>query len=111
MNLHVVVSMDPGNELFRSRCESNPALITRASVQWLEGWSSKGMRAIAEAKLQDLLNSSQDVAGAAKAAKKGVAAPAADLDVMGSMVSMHNMMGEARLRGGDLGEAAGLRAG
>lgn len=52
INLHVVVSMDPSNELFRSRCESNPALITRASIQWLETWSNKGMNEISAAKLK-----------------------------------------------------------
>lgn len=44
--------MDPSNELFRSRCESNPALITRASIQWLETWSNKGMNEISAAKLK-----------------------------------------------------------
>lgn len=52
INLHLVVSMDPSNELFRSRCESNPALITRASIQWLETWSNKGMNEISAAKLK-----------------------------------------------------------
>ena len=51
LNLHVVVSMDPANELFRSRLESNPALITRASVQWLDAWSGQGMMDIGRAKL------------------------------------------------------------
>ena len=51
LNLHVVVSMDPANELFRSRLESNPALITRASVQWLDAWSGRGMADIGKAKL------------------------------------------------------------
>lgn len=44
--------MDPSNELFRSRCESNPALITRASVQWLESWSVRGMKDIAAARIK-----------------------------------------------------------
>ena len=43
--------MDPANELFRSRLESNPALITRASVQWLDAWSGQGMMDIGRAKL------------------------------------------------------------
>ena len=43
--------MAPANELFRSRLESNPALITRASVQWLDAWSGRGMADIGKAKL------------------------------------------------------------
>lgn len=42
-NLHIAVSMDPSNDQFRPRCESNPALFTRCSMQWLEAWSNKGM--------------------------------------------------------------------
>ncbi|KAG1663699.1 hypothetical protein FOA52_013267 [Chlamydomonas sp. UWO 241] len=89
-NLHVVVSMDPSNDLFRSRCESNPALITRASVQWLESWSHSGMSAIAAAKMEEMLNESQDVRAAMQASmsQKGPSA-----DIVGSMVQMHAMMG------------------
>ncbi len=48
-NLHIVVSCDPSNEHFRGRCEANPALFTRCSVQWLEPWSTKGLQQIAGA--------------------------------------------------------------
>lgn len=46
------------------RCESNPALITSASVQWLDQWSSVSMGAIASAKMEEMLNESQDVRAA-----------------------------------------------
>mgnify|MGYP001807110782 CR=1 FL=1 len=60
-NLHIVVSMDPSNEMFRSRCEANPALFTRCSVQWLEGWSVKGLQQIAAARLTELVESSPEL--------------------------------------------------
>ncbi len=60
-NLHIVVSMDPSNEMFRSRCEANPALFTRCSVQWLEGWSIKGLQQIAAARLTELVESSPEL--------------------------------------------------
>ena len=58
-NLHIAVSMDPSNELFRPRCESNPALFNRCSVQWLEAWSAKGMAYIPDIRMQEMFNSSK----------------------------------------------------
>lgn len=51
-NLHVALSMDPSNELFRPRCEANPALLTRAALQWLPAWSPKGLAHISHVRLQ-----------------------------------------------------------
>lgn len=51
-NLHIAVSMDPSNELFRPRCESNPALLTRCAVQWLGAWGTHGMAHIAHTRME-----------------------------------------------------------
>jgi hypothetical protein len=61
------------------RCESNPALITRASIQWLEAWSNGGMKAIADSKFKDVMANSQDVTAA-------MAAQGSGMDIVGSMV-------------------------
>lgn len=60
-NLHIAVSMDPSNDQFRQRCEANPALFTRCSVQWIEGWTTKGMAQIAGARLEELVASSPEL--------------------------------------------------
>ncbi|KAJ9505746.1 hypothetical protein QJQ45_029247, partial [Haematococcus lacustris] len=54
-NLHVVVSMDPANELFRARCESNPALLTGCALQWLEAWGPQGSAHIPRVRLQQVM--------------------------------------------------------
>eukprot|EP00899_Mesostigma_viride_P029629 jgi/Mesvir1/9851/Mv22388-RA.1 len=54
-NLHVVLSMDPRNPLYELRCESNPALFTRCSVQWLGTWQPSGMQFVPRALLKDTL--------------------------------------------------------
>lgn len=51
-NLHIVISMDPSNEMFRGRCESNPALLTRCGVQWLGPWTVAGASHIANVRMQ-----------------------------------------------------------
>ena len=43
--------MDPSNELFRLRCESNPALYTACAIQWIDSWGEKGMGHIAQTRL------------------------------------------------------------
>ncbi|KXZ45909.1 DHC7 protein [Gonium pectorale] len=60
-NLHIVVSMDPTNDQFRARCEANPALFTRCSVQWIEAWSTKGLQQIAGARLKELVSGSKEL--------------------------------------------------
>ncbi|CUG03846.1 Hypothetical protein, putative [Bodo saltans] len=54
-NLRVCIIMDPRNELFRSRCQANPGLLTCCSVQWLGTWSSDGTRSICKQNLQDVI--------------------------------------------------------
>nr|ADI46936.1 DHC1bm [Volvox carteri f. nagariensis] len=85
-NLHIVVSMDPANDQFRTRCEANPALFTRCSVQWIEGWSTKGLQQIAGARLQEL------VSGSLELSKLG-----AD-NLVGHMVHIHMNCGSVSTR-------------
>eukprot|EP00967_Tisochrysis_lutea_P004021 scaffold4807_cov26-Tisochrysis_lutea.AAC.1 len=51
-NLHIAISMDPSNDLFRPRCESNPALLSRCAVQWLDRWSDSTKTHIARMRLK-----------------------------------------------------------
>ena len=55
-NLHVALSMDPTNDSFLLRCESNPAIYTRCAILWDGGWSDNGMREVSRSVLADLLN-------------------------------------------------------
>lgn len=61
--LHIAVSMDPSADSFRQCCEANPALTSLCSVQWLEGWSDKGMTQIAAVRLQEALKDTPELAG------------------------------------------------
>jgi len=54
-NLHIVASMDPTNSNFLLRCESNPALYTRCSIQWLDAWSEQSLDDVARMSLKDVL--------------------------------------------------------
>ena len=54
-NLHIVISMDPQNSNYQARCESNPALFTHCSVQWLDSWSASGMVAVAQTQLREAM--------------------------------------------------------
>ncbi|MEW5298927.1 MAG: hypothetical protein WDW36_001997 [Sanguina aurantia] len=66
-HLHVAVSMDPSNEEFRQRCESNPALFTRCDIQWLDGWSTQGMVHISSLKLEAIFSGSSELTANASA--------------------------------------------
>jgi dynein heavy chain 2 len=55
--LHVALSMDPSDSQWAVRCESNPALFTRCSVHWMDGWSDVGMRAVPRTRLKEVLAS------------------------------------------------------
>ncbi|KAK3283536.1 hypothetical protein CYMTET_8768 [Cymbomonas tetramitiformis] len=59
-NLHVVLSMDPSNPDFVMRCESNPALFTRCSIQWMEAWSKDALQAVPNMILKECFDASQD---------------------------------------------------
>ena len=54
-NLHIVISMDPQNSNYQARCESNPALFTHWSVQWLDSWPASGMVAVAQTQLREAM--------------------------------------------------------
>jgi dynein heavy chain 2 len=41
--LHVVLSMDPTNELFNKRCQSNPALFNVCNIVWMGAWRKQSM--------------------------------------------------------------------
>ena len=41
--LHVALCMDPANEGFLLRCESNPALYMRCSMLWMGSWDVASM--------------------------------------------------------------------
>ncbi|CAG0920502.1 unnamed protein product, partial [Notodromas monacha] len=45
-NLHFIFIMDFTDPMFKSRCESNPALYKQCSVIWSEGWSNKSLRLV-----------------------------------------------------------------
>ena len=54
-NLHIVISLDPSHPDFLLRCESNPALYTRCSIMWMEGWSKAGMSTVSKLILKSTL--------------------------------------------------------
>ena len=56
-NLHIVLSMDPQHPLFHRRCESNPALYARMSIQWMGTWTDAGLAAVSAMRLTHLLHS------------------------------------------------------
>ena len=41
--LHVCLGMDPTNDLFKSRCQSNPALFTSCEIVWMGSWRKESM--------------------------------------------------------------------
>jgi dynein heavy chain 2 len=56
-NLRVVMCMDPDNREFAGRCQSNPALYTRCSLQWWDAWSRDGAKYLPTVMLRDTLPS------------------------------------------------------
>jgi dynein heavy chain 2, cytosolic len=51
-NLHIVVSLDASSTAYRARCDANPALFTRCSCLWMDGWADQSMEHVAQAALQ-----------------------------------------------------------
>ena len=45
-NLRIVVSLNPSNPEYRSRVQSNPALLTHSAVQWMDSWSPEAIAAV-----------------------------------------------------------------
>jgi dynein heavy chain 2 len=60
LNLHVVLSMDPGNTEFKMRCESNPGLFNHCSIQWMDQWSMEGLTAVPNALLKEVMDASEE---------------------------------------------------
>eukprot|EP00727_Mastigamoeba_balamuthi_P008592 m51a1_g4355 putative cytoplasmic dynein 2 heavy chain 1 (4311) ;mRNA; f:228679-242475 len=46
-NVHVVLIMDPDNREFQQRCQSNPALYTRCTMQWVDQWYPDSLSSLA----------------------------------------------------------------
>jgi len=44
--LHICVAMDPTNDKFRVRTESNPALFSRCTILWMGDWCKSSMRTV-----------------------------------------------------------------
>ena len=50
-NLRIVLSMDPAHPDYAARCEANPALYSRCSIQWLDTWNSESMQLLPKARI------------------------------------------------------------
>ncbi len=59
-NLHIVLSMDPSDPAFLDRCQRNPAIYTRCSIQWWDAWSKASMQEVAREMLKDHLKAIKD---------------------------------------------------
>ena len=59
-HLHLVLSMDPSNPGFWAKCESNPALFTQCSIQWIDTWSRESMEAFPAIRLQQVFDLSEE---------------------------------------------------
>ena len=53
--LHVVLSMDPTNELFNRRCQSNPALFNVCNIVWMGSWRKSSMMEVPALLLPELI--------------------------------------------------------
>jgi len=57
-NLHVVLSMSPGDEL-RERCRNFPGLVNKTYINWIFPWPEQALHAVAESfinKVGDIYN-------------------------------------------------------
>jgi dynein heavy chain 2 len=57
-NLKVCLIMDPRHSLFAVRCTSNPALLTRCTVLWIDTWTEEGMKALCKQVYRDVIKES-----------------------------------------------------
>jgi dynein heavy chain 2 len=55
--LHIVLVLDPSDDSFRMRLESNPALISRCDIIWNDQWSREVMREVPGSMLADSFSS------------------------------------------------------
>lgn len=60
-NLHVVLVMNPENDEYARRCQSNPSILEKCSVQWLETWSVDGMKQLTLRKMKVQSSSNSQV--------------------------------------------------
>ncbi|KAH3759573.1 cytoplasmic dynein 2 heavy chain 1 [Pelomyxa schiedti] len=56
-NLHVVVIMNPRNSDFLIRCQTNPSLYSRCSIQWWDKWPAEVMSYLPSVILNGVLDS------------------------------------------------------
>jgi dynein heavy chain 2, cytosolic len=54
-NLSIVISMDYSHPKFLHNCSSNPALYTKCTILWTEGWSKESMIHVSKKELQEVL--------------------------------------------------------
>lgn len=53
-NLHVVLAMSPGSDLFRSRLRMYPALLNCCSIDWFSEWPDEALTSVAKAQLAEI---------------------------------------------------------
>ncbi len=56
-NLSIVISMDHTHPKFLHYCSSNPALYTKCTIMWSEGWNKDAMMMVAKKELNEALTS------------------------------------------------------
>lgn len=54
-NLSIVISMDHSHPKFLHHCSSNPALYTKCTILWSEGWSKESMIHVSKKELAEVL--------------------------------------------------------
>ena len=50
--MSIVLSMDNSNPKFQTLCSSNPALFTKCTILWSEGWNKEAMQTVAANELK-----------------------------------------------------------
>mmetsp|Transcript_19643 Transcript_19643/g.14355 ORF Transcript_19643/g.14355 Transcript_19643/m.14355 type:complete len:184 (-) Transcript_19643:307-858(-) len=55
-NLSIVLSMDNSSPSFQQVCSSNPALFTKCTIMWSEGWNKEAMNQVARNELKESLD-------------------------------------------------------
>ena len=59
-NLHVCLGMDPTNDQFAKRCQSNPAITTACEIVWMGSWRRDSMMLIPDMLLPTLMAEAND---------------------------------------------------
>jgi len=59
-NLHVCLGMDPTNDQFLKRCQSNPAITTACEIVWMGSWRRESMMVIPDMLLPTLMAEAND---------------------------------------------------